>query len=161
MSHRIAGKWLSMDHFMDCNGACYERSATYRHAQWQSRQWRSFPRTHDMEEAFANLSPEGIAFIRRFYQGHSARAGALNDATHTVGENLLQAITTPTLVIHSREDKSVPFQHAEWSLQHISGAVLCESGCTGHFIAVDPEYPDILARMSSLLKSGCLPSKAT
>jgi len=37
----------------------------------------------------------------------------LNDLTHTVGTDTLTAICPPTLVIHSREDKSVPFAHAE------------------------------------------------
>ena len=31
-------------------------------------------------------------------------------------------------LIHSRENHSVPFTHAEWSLKHIPKAELCEAG---------------------------------
>ena len=100
--------------------------------------------THDPDDGVSKLSPEGIQKIARFYQGRSSRKGALNDNTHTVGADLLESIRQPTLVIHSREDNSVPFSHAEWSLQHIPQAQLCESGITGHFFWVDPEYPRII-----------------
>ncbi len=108
--------------------------------------------THDPEDAFSRLTPGGIEAIRQFYQGHSSRKGALNDATHTVGAELLQAITIPVLVVHSREDKSVPFTHAEWSLKNIPQASLCEAGVTGHFIWVDPEYVWIKDQMIAFLQ---------
>lgn len=107
--------------------------------------------THDPDDAMSKLSPESIAAIRRFYQGKSSRQGALNDATHTVGKELLQKVSVPTLVIHSREDKSVPFSHAEWSLQNIAGATLCEADFTGHFIWVSPNYSKIRERMVRFL----------
>ena len=107
--------------------------------------------THDTEDAFHRLSPQGIESIRLFYQGHSSRVGALNDATHTVGKELLQAISTPALVIHSREDQSVPFNHAEWSLQHIAGSTLCEAGYAGHFVSVGSDYAEIMQHMIAFL----------
>ena len=107
---------------------------------------------HDPEDALNRLSPEGVESIRRFYQGPSSRLGALNDATHTVGEELLQAVSMPVLVIHSREDKSVPFSHAEWSLQHLSQATLYEAGFTGHFIWVGPDYKEISEQMIAFLQ---------
>jgi hypothetical protein len=54
-------------------------------------------------------------------------------------------------VIHSREDKSVPFSHAEWSLKNIPQATLCESGFTGHFFWIGPDYPAIRHRMIEFL----------
>ncbi len=116
-----------------------------------ARQTMAIFSTHDPDDAVSRLTPEGIEAIRRFYQGHSSRAGALNDATHTVGQELIQAVSVPTMVIHSREDKSVPFTHAEWSLQNIHQAQLCEVGFTGHFIRVDPEYEKIDRQMIAFL----------
>ena len=118
-----------------------------------ARQTLAIFSTHDPDEALGRLSPEGIESIRRFYQGQSSRRGALNDATHTVGEDLLQAISVPVLVVHSREDKSVPFRHAEWSLQNIPQAILCEAGFTGHFIWVGPDYQAIIEQMVAFLRS--------
>jgi pimeloyl-ACP methyl ester carboxylesterase len=108
--------------------------------------------THDPDEAVSRLSPDGIEGIRQFYQGHSSRKGALNDATHTVGQQL-QEIKIPVLVVHSREDKSVPFAHAEWSLKNIPQARLCQAGFTGHFIWVDPGYAKIHAQMVAFLQN--------
>jgi pimeloyl-ACP methyl ester carboxylesterase len=109
--------------------------------------------THDPDDALSKLSTEDIARISRFYQGRSSRNGALNDAAHTVGADLLEAVRQPTLVIHSREDNSVPFSHAEWSLKHIPHAELCEAGITGHFFWVDPGFQRLAQRMIAFLKA--------
>jgi len=117
-----------------------------------ARQTLAIFSTHDPDDALSQLSPEGVESIRRFYHGRSSRWGALNDATHTVGKELLRAVSMPVLVIHSREDKSVPFSHAEWSLQNIPQAILCEAGCTGHFTWVGPDYKDIIEQMTAFLR---------
>ena len=118
-----------------------------------ARQTLAIFSTHDPDDALSRLSPQDIESIRRFYQGQSSRQGALNDATHTVGKELLQEIPMPVLVIHSREDKAVPFSHAEWSLQNIPQALLCETGCTGHFIWIGPDYKAISQQMAAFLRS--------
>jgi len=117
-----------------------------------ARQTLSIFSTHDLEDGLRQLSPEGIQKICRFYQGRSSRKGALNDATHTVGASVLAGVNQPTLVIHSREDKSVPFSHAEWSLKRIPHAELCEAGNTGHFFWVDPDYQNICQHMVVFLE---------
>ena len=119
-----------------------------------ARQTLTIFSTHNLEEALDKLSAQDIESICRFYQGRSSRQGALNDATHTVGAELLQSIQQPTLVIHSREDKSVPFSHAEWSLKNIRQAKLCEAGLMGHFFWIGPEFQGISQCMLTFLKSG-------
>ena len=84
-----------------------------------ARQTMALFSTHDPDEALAQLTPQDIEAICLFYQGRSSRTGAIADLAHSVGPELLHRVTAPTLVIHSREDKSVPFSHAEWSLAHI------------------------------------------
>jgi pimeloyl-ACP methyl ester carboxylesterase len=118
-----------------------------------ARQTMAIFSTHDPDDAIGRLSPEGFEAIRRFYQGHSSRKGALNDAAHTVGREKLQAIKGPVLIVHSREDKSVPFAHAEWAMQNIPQARLCETGFTGHFIWVDPEYTMTNKQMADFLQN--------
>ena len=118
-----------------------------------ARQTLAIFSTHDPDDGLSKLSPESIQKIARFYQGRSSRTGALTDAAHTVGANLLESIRQPTLVIHSREDNSVPFVHAEWSLKHIPQAELCEAGITGHFFWVDPEYQRICQNLIAFIKT--------
>jgi pimeloyl-ACP methyl ester carboxylesterase len=117
-----------------------------------ARQTLTLFSTHDVEDGLSRLSPSDIDKICRFYRGHSSRQGALIDATHTVGVDVLHEISQPTLVIHSREDKSVPFSHAEWSLKNIHGAELYESGFTGHFYWGGPDFQGVIRRMVSFLK---------
>jgi len=119
-----------------------------------ARQTISIFSTHDPDETLSKLSEQDIKRICHFYQGQSSRHGALNDATHTVGAELLQSIQQPTLVIHSREDKSVPFSHAEWSLKNIRQAKLCEAGLMGHFFWIGPEFQGISQCILTFLKSG-------
>ena len=118
-----------------------------------ARQTLAIFSTHDPDDGLRKLSPEGIQKIARFYQGRSSRRGALADATHTVGADLLKSIRQPTLVIHSREDNSVPFAHAEWSLRYIPQAELCEGGIAGHFFWVDPEYQRVFQNLIAFLKT--------
>lgn len=109
--------------------------------------------SHDPEDVFKQLTPKDIEAICHFYQNHSSRRGAVNDLAHIVGSELLQKIRAQTLVVHSREDKSVPFDHAEWALAHIPHAELCESGATGHFYWVGPDYPRISQKLVSFFQA--------
>jgi pimeloyl-ACP methyl ester carboxylesterase len=117
-----------------------------------ARQTLAIFSTHNPDDGLGKLSAEDVQKISRFYQGRSSRRGALTDAAHIVGADLLEKVRQPTLVIHSREDSSVPFAHAEWSLGHIPQAELCEAGITGHFFWVGPDYSHISQRMISFLK---------
>jgi pimeloyl-ACP methyl ester carboxylesterase len=116
-----------------------------------ARQTMAIFSTHDPEDALQQLTSEDIKAICRFYQGRSSRVGAMNDLTHTVGSELLQKVQAQTLVIHSRKDKSVPFSHAEWARAHIPNAELCESGITGHFYWVGPDYQRVSQKLVSFL----------
>jgi len=119
--------------------------------QSMARQTLTIFSTHDPADGMSKLSKEDIRKICRFYHRHSSRKGALNDATHAVGLESLKAISQPVLIIHSREDNSVPFSHAEWSLENIPNAELCEAGFTGHFFWVGPDYKRISERLTGFL----------
>jgi pimeloyl-ACP methyl ester carboxylesterase len=116
-----------------------------------ARQTLAIFSSHDPDDGLSRLSDGDIETISRFYQGHSSRQGALNDGTHTVGVELLRRISQPTLVIHSRADSSVPFGHAEWSLENIARAELCEAGFTGHFFWIGPDFGPVRQRTVEFL----------
>jgi len=109
--------------------------------------------THDPNDGMSKLTTEDIKKISHFYHRRSSRQGALNDGTHTVEVELLRSISQPVLVIHSREDNSVPFSHAEWSLENIPNSEFCEAGFTGHFFWVGPEYKRISERLCEFLRA--------
>jgi len=117
-----------------------------------ARQTLAIFSTHNPDDGLSKLTPEDVASICRFYQGRSSRQGALNDATHTVGADLLKTARQPTLVIHSREDNSVTFAHAEWSLAHVPHSDMCEAGITGHFFWIGPDSARISRRMVTFLQ---------
>ena len=118
-----------------------------------ARQTLAIFSTHNTEDVFGQLTSEDIQTICRFYQRRSSRAGAVNDLTHVLEKELLQKVRMPTLVIHSREDKSVPFSHAEWSLANTANAEFCESGATGHFYWVGPDYRRVSQKLTMFLKA--------
>jgi len=109
--------------------------------------------THDPLDTMSRLSVEDIQTLSRFFHGQSSREGALNDLTHTVTRELMQKVISPTLIIHSREDASIPFHHAEWSLENIPNARLCESGFTGHFYWIGPDYQRICESLIDFLRT--------
>jgi pimeloyl-ACP methyl ester carboxylesterase len=117
-----------------------------------ARQTLAIFSTHDPDDALRRLSDDDIQRMARFYHGHSSRRGALADMAHSVGADVLSAIRQPTLVIHSREDKSVPFAHAEWARQHIPQAQLCEAGFTGHFFWIGRDFERIASQMAAFLR---------
>lgn len=118
-----------------------------------ARQTMTIFSTHDTEDIFRQLTPEDIKSICCFYQHNSSRIGAMNDLTHMLEREFLQEVRAPTLVIHSREDKSVPFHHAEWALAQISNVELYESGATGHFYWVGPDYRRVSQKLIAFLKA--------
>lgn len=117
-----------------------------------ARQVLSTFSTHDPDDALKRLSAEDIHQLCHFFRGRSSRRGALTDFAHTVGSGVLEAVRQPTLVVHSREDKSVPFAHAEFSLAHIPHAQLCEAGFTGHFFWIGPDFTRISERVATFLR---------
>jgi pimeloyl-ACP methyl ester carboxylesterase len=117
-----------------------------------ARQTLAIFSNHDPDDSLSRLSAQDIDIIRRFFQGRSSRQGALNDGTHVVGRALLQTVQQPTLVVHSREDRAVPFSHAEWALENIPHAQLYEAGFTGHFFWVGPDFPGISQRLIEFLE---------
>ncbi len=117
-----------------------------------ARQTLAIFSTHNPDDGLSKLTPTNIESISRCYQDHSSRQGALNDALHTVGADVLVQVHQPTLVIHSREDNSVPFAHAEWTLRQIPKAELCEAGVTGHFFWIGPDFPRLSQRMVEFLR---------
>jgi pimeloyl-ACP methyl ester carboxylesterase len=111
--------------------------------------------THDPNEAVKMLSKSELKEISLFYQKQvgSWAKGALNDMEHFTSESDMRSIQLPTLIIHSREDKAVSFEFAEYSHSLIRGSELWEAPSWSHFIFVGPGSEFVGQKVVAFLKS--------
>jgi pimeloyl-ACP methyl ester carboxylesterase len=89
---------------------------------------------HDPDEAIKGMSKADIKGLCDFYlrwRGSWNKA-ANNDLEQTTEDSVLDSIKAPTLIVHSREDGSVPFTSAEYSHAHIVASELWEAPTWNH-----------------------------
>lgn len=89
---------------------------------------------HDPEAAVKEMSKTDIEGLCDFYlqwKGSWNKA-AYNDLEQRTEDSVLDSINAPTLIVHSREDGSVPFASAEYSHTHIVGSELWEAPTWNH-----------------------------
>ena len=65
---------------------------------------------------------------------------------------VLNGITVPTLIVHSREDKAVPFSAAEYSHANIAGSELWEAPSWSHFISIGHGSAEVDRKVVGFLK---------
>ncbi len=89
---------------------------------------------HNPDEAIKEMSKADINGLCDFYlrwRGSWNKA-ASNDLEQRTEDSVLDSIKAPTLIVHSREDGSVPFMSAEYSHAHIAGSELWEAPTWSH-----------------------------
>lgn len=91
----------------------------------------------------AQLSATEINAIGQMIARQSSGHGFLSDLEHDIAAEVLQTITTPTLIVHSRNDHSVPFEHALHAQAQIKGATLWEAPTWGHLIWLGEGAPAV------------------
>jgi pimeloyl-ACP methyl ester carboxylesterase len=101
----------------------------------------------------ARLKRADLQAVKRFFSGGSSAAGALADWDHDVPKADLAAIRVPTLIVHSRDDRSVPFAGAERAHALIRGSQLVAPATGGHFLWIGPGAEEITQRVIAFLKS--------
>ncbi len=80
------------------------------------------------------LSSTEIIAICQMIARQSSGQGFMLDLEHEVDASVLQAIAAPTLVVHSQQDKAVPFAHAQHAQAQIPQATLFTAPSWGHLI---------------------------
>lgn len=53
-----------------------------------------------------------------------SKCGFINDIDHDIKEGLISEIQCPTLIVHSKNDNSVPYAHAEYANKMIKNSKL-------------------------------------
>jgi pimeloyl-ACP methyl ester carboxylesterase len=83
--------------------------------------------------------------------GNDSGEGFMHDVEHRA-KNIDQ-ITCPTLIIHSKNDASVPFSHAEYAHKMIENSVLFKAPTDSHFIYLGPGSEKVLEKRMTFIKT--------
>lgn len=103
----------------------------------------------DAASVVDQLSEEQIDELATMFSSMSSGRGFMNDLTAAAGD--ASDVPVPTLVIHSRHDKSVPFFHAELLDRQIPDSRLYVSDAESHLIWFSPHYREIRQVMRDFL----------
>jgi pimeloyl-ACP methyl ester carboxylesterase len=99
------------------------------------------------------ITPAQVDEIRRMIRRQSSGAGFLNDLEQRVDPATLQRIQAPTLILHSRNDHSVPVEHAYHADRLIPDTTLhLLDNDWGHLIWLD-RLDEVTERVVSFLSS--------
>ena len=108
--------------------------------------------THDPEDFLQHISHQEIKTLLHLYKNKVYTKGPLIDLQCQPGVTVLHKIEVPTLVVHSKEDKSVDFEHAEYSVNNIKSAELFVSPTWSHFPWFGPHSEEELEEVIGFLK---------
>lgn len=109
--------------------------------------------TRDTLDARARLRRSDLEAVRRFFSCDASGAGSLADWRHEVSDADLAAIRAPTLIVHARDDRSVPYAGAERAHALVRGSLLAGVGSGGHFLWFGPGAEEVTQRVIAFLKS--------
>jgi pimeloyl-ACP methyl ester carboxylesterase len=107
--------------------------------------------TGDIQSIMREIKREEIDAVVKFYQKKPENIGALNDLEHTITENTFESIKAPTLIVHSKEDRAVPFAHAENSKSKIINSELFIAETWGHFILIGKGSNEVNRKVISFI----------
>jgi pimeloyl-ACP methyl ester carboxylesterase len=91
------------------------------------------------DEVLNILDKKEIEEIRLMNNRYSSGKGFMLDIEHRIDCEVLNLIKSETLVVHSRNDGSVDFSHAEYAASNIQKCELYESKAWGHLIWLGQE----------------------
>ncbi|MCX5051991.1 alpha/beta hydrolase [Streptomyces sp. NBC_00201] len=114
--------------------------------------------TLSVREVVARLRPEQREELLILFSRMRSGRGFLNDiADLTAGPDLrllLAEVAQPSLVIASRQDRAVPFAHAQELTAALGRAVLVESRADSHLVWFADDWPAIASRVRDFLGLG-------
>jgi pimeloyl-ACP methyl ester carboxylesterase len=95
-----------------------------------------------------------IAELTALFAHFSSQKGFLCDIDHDIDDNLLAAISCPTLIVHSRNDNSVPFEHARHANEQIRNSTLCElNNKWGHLFWIGRDSQEAIRHIMEFIDS--------
>jgi pimeloyl-ACP methyl ester carboxylesterase len=110
------------------------------------KSFTTLPVEQVIKQMSGNQQIEAIKFLQHLQSG----SGFLNDIRHRSGD--LGRIQVPTLIIHSKYDRSNPVTHAEYAANHIPHAELFLSEAESHLIWFHDHHEKIKEKVAFFLE---------
>lgn len=136
----------------------------------QAKFWRNLKNKFDKNpektliktmKLFTKLNPETVigrmsageveVLKKGMITGNDSGEGFVRDIDHRAMN--ISEITCPTLVIHSKNDASVPFPHAEYAHKMIKNSELFEAPTDSHFIYLGPGSKEVLEKRMEFIRT--------
>ncbi|TDO94770.1 pimeloyl-ACP methyl ester carboxylesterase [Halanaerobium saccharolyticum] len=85
-------------------------------------------------EVMARMNSNDLEAVVKMVNRYSSDKGFMYDLEHQTEKEVLQKIEVPTLILHSKFDKSVSFKHAEYASENIKNSEIYADDFWGHLI---------------------------
>ncbi|WP_420851463.1 alpha/beta fold hydrolase [Priestia filamentosa] len=105
------------------------------------------------KDVMLQIDKDSIESIRRMNNHYRSRHGFLIDLiqVNELSPTTLQAVTCPTLIMHSKNDNAVPLEHAYFAHSQINQSELCLLDSWGHLIWLGDKAKEVNKRVVSFL----------
>ena len=90
--------------------------------------------TLSKKEILNQMDSSDIKELVKMINRYASDNGFIYDLEHQTEKEVLQKIGVPTLIMHSKYDKSVSFEHAEYAAANIKGSEIYADDFWGHLI---------------------------
>lgn len=85
---------------------------------------------------------------------YSSGSGFLNDIDQTLGLNALRKVSCPVLILHSKNDKSVPYAHAEYANKFLKNSILVGlQNNWGHMVWLGQDIGEVIRHQQDFIMS--------
>ncbi len=93
------------------------------------------------------LRQDDVIALRSMFKNFSSGTGFINDIDQNIDNDVISKINCPTLIIHSKNDNSVPFEHALHSNKMIKNSKLVElNNEWGHLFWIGDDSTDSIKK---------------
>lgn len=93
------------------------------------------------------LRKEDVKELTSMFENFKSGAGFINDIDQNIDPEIISKIKCPTLIIHSKNDNSVPFEHALHSNKMIENSKLVElNNEWGHLFWIGKDSEDSISK---------------
>lgn len=105
------------------------------------------------KDVMLQIDKESIESVRRMNNHYRSRHGFLIDLiqVNELSPTTLQAVTCPTLIMHSKNDNAVPLEHAYFAHSQINQSELCLLDSWGHLIWLGDKAKEVNKKVVSFL----------
>lgn len=109
--------------------------------------------TLNPKTVLARMSDREISLLKMaMITGNDSGEGFVYDIEHRAKN--IHEIICPTLIIHSKNDASVPFSHAEYAAKRIKNSKLIEASTDSHFLYFGPGSKEVFENRMAFIMNG-------